>query len=171
MAQKPTYEELEKQFRLVADYTHSWEYWIGPDSKLSYISPSCSDHTGYTEQEFMKDENLFNDIIHPDDKELVYRHIHHETDSPKVDSLEFRIIDRGGRARWISHTCQPVYDGDGNFLGRRASNWDITDRKLAEKERDESVRKLKETSAFLNTVLDAIPDVIGVQDLNHRIIR
>jgi PAS domain S-box-containing protein len=56
-------------------------------------------------------------------------------------------------------------------LGRRASNWEITDQKLAEKERDESTRKLKETSAFLNTVLDAIPDVLGVQDLKHRIIR
>jgi PAS domain-containing protein len=64
-----------------------------------------------------------------------------------------------------------VHAEHGVFLGRRASNWDITDQKLAEKERDESVRKLKETSAFLNTVLDAIPDVIGVQDLNHRIIR
>jgi two-component system cell cycle sensor histidine kinase/response regulator CckA len=113
----------------------------------------------------------FFDIIHPDDKDLIYRHIHHETNAPKVESLEFRIVDRLGCARWISHTCQPVYDENGDFLGRRASNWEITDQKLAEKERDESTRKLKEMSAFLNTVLDAIPDVLGVQDLKHRIIR
>jgi two-component system cell cycle sensor histidine kinase/response regulator CckA len=171
MDQKPTYEELERKFKIIADYTHSWEYWIGPDSKLSYISPSCRNHTGYTQQEFIEIENLFFDIIHPGDRDLIYNHIHHETNAPKVESLEFRIVDRGGCTRWISHTCQPVYDENGDFLGRRASNWEITDQKLAEKERDESTRKLKETSAFLNTVLDAIPDVLGVQDLKHRIIR
>jgi two-component system cell cycle sensor histidine kinase/response regulator CckA len=171
MDQKPTYEELERKLKIVAEYTHSWEYWIGPDSTLCYISPSCGNHTGYTQQEFIDNENLFYDIIHPDDKDLIYHHIHDETDAPKVESLEFRIVDRHGCARWISHTCQPVYDERGDFLGRRASNWDITDQKMAEKERDESTKKLKEMSAFLNTVLDAIPDVIGVQDLNHRIIR
>ena len=171
MAQKPNYDELERKFKIIAEYTHSWEYWIGPDSKLSYISPSCKNHTGYTQQEFIENENLFFDIIQPGDKDLVYHHIQHEINAPKVESLEFRIIDRRGCTRWISHTCQPVHGENGDFLGRRASNWDITDRKQAEKERDESTRKLKETSAFLNTVLDAIPDVLGVQDLKHRIIR
>ena len=170
MVQKRTYEELEKQFKLIADYTHSWEYWIGPDSKLIYISPSCKDHTGYTHQAFLQDEALFVNIIHPDDQDVVYHHIHHEKEVPKVESLEFRIVDRDGRTRWISHTCRPVYDDNGVFLGRRASNWDITDQKQAEQERDESTRKLKETTAFLHAVLDAIPDVIGVQDLQHRII-
>jgi len=171
MAHKPSYEELEKQFRLVADFTHSWEYWIGPDSKLFYVSPSCKDHTGYTQQEFLTNANLFSDIIHPDDKDILSKHIHYEIGAPKVESLVFRIVDRMGGVRWISHTCQPVYDENGDFLGRRASNWDITDQKKAEKQRDESTKKLKKTSAFLETILDAIPDVLGVQDLKHRIIR
>jgi hypothetical protein len=59
MDQKPTYEELERKFKLIADYTHSWEYWIGPDSKLSYISPSCRNHTGYTQQEFIEMKTYF----------------------------------------------------------------------------------------------------------------
>ncbi len=162
MTPKLTYEELEKKTSLIIDYTYSWEYLIGPDSKLSYVSPSCKNHTGYTQQEFMVNEELFSNIIHPDDKELVSRHIHHKKNVTAVESLEFRIVDRGGRTRWISHTCRPVYDENGDFLGRRASNWDITDQKQAEKERDESNRKLQETSSFLNTVLNAIPDVIGV---------
>jgi hypothetical protein len=59
MDQKPTYEELERKLKIIADYTHSWEYWIGPDSKLQYVSPSCRNHTGYTQQEFIENENLF----------------------------------------------------------------------------------------------------------------
>jgi PAS domain S-box-containing protein len=45
------------------------------------------------------------------------------------------------------------------------------EQKQAEKERDALTENLKETSNLLNAVLDAIPDVIGVQDINHRILR
>jgi transcriptional regulator with GAF, ATPase, and Fis domain len=46
--------------------------------------------------------------------------------------LQFRIQRRDGTIRWIEHACQPVYDDQGNPLGFRASNRDITERKLAE---------------------------------------
>lgn len=88
MAQKLTFEELEKRFWLVANFTHSWEYWIGPDSKLSSVSPSCKKHTGYTQRKFFDNENLFSEIIHPDDKDLIAHHINYETDAPIVEALE-----------------------------------------------------------------------------------
>jgi PAS domain S-box-containing protein len=171
MAHKRNYEEIEKRFRLIADHTYSWEYWTGPDSTLLYVSPSCERHTGYTRQDFMENENLFVEILHPEDADDVLQHVQYDTRAPAVESFTFRIIDRSGRTRWISHACRPVYDENGTFLGRRASNWDITDQKQAERERDKSTRQFKDASVFLHAVLDAIPDVIGVQDLQHRILR
>ncbi|MGD9346478.1 MAG: ATP-binding protein, partial [Candidatus Aminicenantes bacterium] len=50
----------------------------------------------------------------------------------------------------IEHVCQPVIDEKGKFLGRRASQRDITQRKKIEKERQERFRferLLSETSA------------------------
>lgn len=163
--------ESENRFRLMAENTHSWEYWIGPDAKLNYVSPSCMHHTGYSQSEFMQKESLFIDIVHPKDRADIIKHIAHEHTGPQVESMEFRIIDRLGKTRWISHTCQPVYDNKGIFLGRRASNWEVTDQKIAERERDVLTSHLKSTSNLLNTILDAIPDVIGLQDPHHRIIR
>ena len=163
MAPKLTYEEFEKKMRLIIDYTYSWEYLIGPDSKLSYVSPSCKNHTGYTQQEFMVNEELISNIIHPEDKELVSRHIHHKKNVPPVESLEFRIIDRDGLTRWISHTCRPVYDENGDFLGRRASNWDITDQKQAEKETEIQLKKAHDS---LIMVLNSIDAHIYVVDIN-----
>jgi DNA-binding CsgD family transcriptional regulator len=52
--------------------------------------------------------------------------------SPDVKSFEFRIQSRSGEERWISHICQAVYGEDGQYLGRRASNHDITQRKQTE---------------------------------------
>ena len=37
--------ESAEKYRIVADYNHDWEYWIGPDGDLIYVSPSCdADH-------------------------------------------------------------------------------------------------------------------------------
>ncbi|KOR28957.1 hypothetical protein TI03_03515, partial [Achromatium sp. WMS1] len=47
--------------------------------------------------------------------------------------IDFRIIKRDGSLCWISHGCRPIFSQqDGRFLGRRASNRDITIRKELE---------------------------------------
>ena len=118
--------ESAMKFRTFADFTYDWESWIGPDGKYIYISPSCERTTGYSPGEFIKDPGLLEKITHPEDHKLVSKHIHDYSDREKVMEIDFRIITRKGDTRWISHVCQPVHDNDGNWLGRRTSNRDIT---------------------------------------------
>jgi two-component system, cell cycle sensor histidine kinase and response regulator CckA len=117
----------EERFKTVADFTYHWEYWVGEDGKLVYVSPSCERITGYLPDDFIKNPKLIEEIIHPDDSRRVIRHINNDLHSQKVESLEFRIISREGVVRWIGHVCQPVKGMDGNPLGRRVSNRDITE--------------------------------------------
>jgi PAS domain S-box-containing protein len=129
-----TLRESKEKFRIVSDFTYGWEYWRSPDDKFIYVSPSCVRFTGYTNTEFMNDFNLYLSIIHPDDCELVKAHMREDMYDLKPFEIEFRIMQRDGQERWISHVCQPIMDEDGNFLGRRASNRDITERKRLENE-------------------------------------
>jgi len=122
----------EEKFRTVANFTYDWEYWINEQGGFNYISPSCERITGYSVEEFEKNTALLLDIIHPDDKEPLSEHINEELGTGRVCHLNFRIISRQGEVRWISHYCQPVYDQDKKFLGRRASNRDITVQKKAQ---------------------------------------
>ena len=46
--------------------------------------------------------------------------------------MEFRIVDRNGCTKWVDNLCIPVRGDDGVYLGGRASNRDITERKHAE---------------------------------------
>ncbi|MFA6034508.1 MAG: PAS domain S-box protein, partial [Myxococcota bacterium] len=41
-------QAAEDKYRIVADNTYDWEFWIGPDDRLRYSSPSCKRITGYT---------------------------------------------------------------------------------------------------------------------------
>jgi len=123
----------EFRFRTVANYTYDWEYWVAPDGSYQYVSPSCERITGYSANEFIVDPNLELRIVHPEDIGYYESHMsnsHSYTAGHAI--IEFRIISKREEIHWIEHTCQPIVDVAGNYLGRRASNRDITDRKLTE---------------------------------------
>jgi PAS domain S-box-containing protein len=128
----------EEKLRIVSEFTYDWEYWLSPDERFVYVSPSCLRFTGYTSGEFMDDPKLYLNVIHPDDRERVRVHLRKDKHHQKGVEFEFRIIRRDGRERWMSHACQPVLDKSGNFLGRRACNRDITERKKAEEALNQS---------------------------------
>jgi PAS domain S-box-containing protein len=128
-------QKSETKFRLLADYNYNWEFWLGPDNKYIYVSPSCERITGYKAEDFLKHPSLMRKLVHPDYIKKVNNHLKNEhIDRDKATSLEFVIIDRNGNEKWISHNCNPVFDEAGVFLGRRGNNLDISQKKLADKE-------------------------------------
>lgn len=124
----------EERFRTLADYTYDWETWKGPDGRYIYVSPSCERITGYRREGFMADPDLLLKIVHPEDREKVRDHLQRSFRGDEIGHLDFRILSKANEERWISHYCQDVYDKDGSWLGRRASNRDISQRKRAEEE-------------------------------------
>ena len=126
--------EAEQRYRTVADFTHDWEYWESPEGEMLYVSPSCERISGYCPEEFVNNPDLMREIILSEDRRIWAAHEHKATAEPGPLMIAFRIRTREGTIRWIEHVCQPVRDAEGTFLGFRASNRDITERKLAEGE-------------------------------------
>ncbi len=144
-ASKRKDEELrrsEENFRTVADFTYDWEYWVGADGTILYMSPSCERVSGYTREEFLSDNRLLAKIVHPEDAKNFHAHLeaNFPPDSPGAgqagskycNGIEFRIIKKDGSVVWIEHACQPVFGRDGASLGRRVSNRDVTAHKREE---------------------------------------
>lgn len=151
--------QSEERYRIVADFNYDWEYWVGPTGELHYVSPSCKRITGYRVDEFMHNPELLSLIVHKEDRAAVEKHLQSDyNDRIEVDTIDFRIVTQSNEIKWINHYCRSVYSEDGNYLGRRASNRDITERKEIEDE----VRLHHER--FL-TVLDSIDAAIYVADL------
>ena len=164
----------EEILRTVIEYATDWAYWIDENGQFKYNSHRCYEITGYTQEEFKKKPALLLDIVHPDDKELFKKHLDNmkiqRTHEPH-ENMEFRIVRKDGEVRWVSHSCSKVYDGDGNFLGVRGSNLDVTDQKLATLELSK-VEKLKSLGVLaggiahdFNNLLTAILGNISLSKL------
>ena len=152
----------EERYRILADYSTDWQYWLGPEGRYLYVSPGCESITGYPPQAFIEDPELMGSIMHPDDRQIWEKHwvaISVGQHKNPHANLEFRIRTRQGGTRWIEHQCQPVTTGTTDYQGRRGVNRDITERKQAEialrMERDRS-------QSYLDTIEAVIVALDGV---------
>ncbi len=154
--------ESEDKFRMAIDFTYNWEYWQAPDQSFVYISPSCERVTGYTPQEFIDNPQLLYNIVHPSDRQIFASHSCNQ--NSMTNGLEFRIFTRTGETRWIAHVCQPVFNQAGNYLGRRATNRDITERKHLEAEHQQAENALRESEARFQAFMNHSPAAAWITD-------
>ncbi len=124
-------EQSQEKYRILADYSPNWEYWLGPDGAYLYVSPACLEVSGHTPSEFFSNPRLMEEIVHPDDLEAWRAHSKTGPDAPP-ETLTFRIHAKDGQERWIEHIRRTVFDKTGRHMGTRGSHSDITDRRAAE---------------------------------------
>jgi PAS domain S-box-containing protein len=150
-------EKAELKYRTVSDFTFDWEYWQGRDGNLLYVSPSCERVTGLAPGQLTENPALLRDIVMSEDRAAWDEHCRAAHREGVSGLLEFRISRRDAGIVWIEHACRPVLGDEGEYLGVRASNRDITGRKRAE-------AGLQQSEAFLRTVLGSLTDNIAVVD-------
>ena len=163
----------EEKFRTLVNWTYDWELWMDPNGRIVYISPSCERITGFSPEEFVVDPELMMNIIHPKDRPVFdeHRHLIH-SESAGVERTEYRLTTRDGRECWIEHICRPLFGAENQYLGRRISNRDITERKLAEKMLDEQNQKEKLLSQTIHTMqLDIARDLHDTLGQNISFLR
>jgi len=103
-------KESEVKHRIVADNTYDWEWWLSPEDKFLYSSPSCKRITNHEPKEFLVDPDLFFRIILPEDQPIFLKHRSEVEQGLLQGEVEFRVVRSDGSYRWIGHVCQPVFD-------------------------------------------------------------
>ncbi|HET6461081.1 MAG TPA: PAS domain-containing protein [Syntrophales bacterium] len=140
-----TLHQSEQRYRTVADFTYDWEFWLSPQGRFHYVSPSVERITGRQVSPNVCADELLQQIVHPEDLERRLEHLQAELASQGPGEMEFRILRPDGEVRWMHHICRPIYDADGRFLGTRGSNRDITERKRME----DALREAHERAEWL----------------------
>lgn len=155
--------EAESNYRTVADFTYDWEYWINFDGTLRYVSPSCERITGYRAQEFINNPSLLKKITIPEDRDTWKRHQHDSSSEQKPREIQFRIHRQDGEICWIEHVCQPVKSSQGEAIGFRASNRDITVRKKREQDLRDAFSEIEQLKEQLEAESVYLQDEIKLE--------
>ncbi|MHB8843941.1 MAG: PAS domain S-box protein [Nitrospirota bacterium] len=121
--------ESEAKYRLVVDNAGEGIF-VAQDGKLKFVNPWMSATSGYSEEELLG--MPFSNIVHPEDRELVYRqHLRRlKGELPANYVYSFRVLTKSGSILVVEMKGAPT-----TWEGRPASVnfvFDITQRKQAE---------------------------------------
>lgn len=97
-----------------------------------YLSPRLEDLLGYTPQEWIVGDNLWEQSLHPDDKERVIAEDVHTNLTGEPFRIEYRIRHRDGHYIWVKEDASIIKDAAGNPKFWQGILLDITEKKTVE---------------------------------------
>ncbi len=155
--------ESTERFRLIAD-TIDQVFWMSDvvEEKMLYISPAFERIWGYSRQDLYENRKAFRKALHPEDFERITEALKIQKTGEPYDH-EYRIIRPDGSVRQIWDRGFPVVDENKRARIYVGVAQDVTERRKAEK-------ALKNSTDYLNQLINCIGDPVFVKDREHRFV-
>ncbi len=149
--------------RVISDYTFESVMDEKGDANLVWVAGAFEKMTGYTFDEYVLKGGWLAHV-HPDDVEKDTRDMEKLLKNEDVINSEIRTFAKNGEIRWERIFAHPVWHSTENRLkGIIGAVQDVTIQKKAE-------NLLKETLLQQNAILDNIPDMAWLKDIDSRYI-
>ena len=136
----------EARYRALVEGIPAVVYQMGLDDqrRTLYASPHIEALFGYTREEWLDQQDIWVELLHPDDREieLAAHDLHSATGGPW--SREYRVIAADGRVVWVRDQAVLLRDQDGHPLNWQGVMVDIT----AQKEAEEGLRTSNDDLEF-----------------------
>ena len=97
---------------------------------LTFVNPAFERLTGYPAEDLREQEFL--QYIHHEDRPAILAEWDRLAQGNALRDQEYRVITRSGQIRWCSSSWEPMRDESGRQIGLLGTEFDITERKLAE---------------------------------------
>ena len=145
---KTELQESEARFRDIADNAMEWIWQVDTTGKYTYSSPVVKKILGYEPEEVLG--KYFFDFFHPDEKKKLMKAttkaFEHKKSFRKFTNQN--LCKDGKTLVVLSTSGVPLFDAEGNFIGYRGADMDITDQYIAEK-------KLQVSEEHLRSLMDS----------------
>jgi PAS domain S-box-containing protein len=102
------------------------------DLRLTFVNPAFERLTGYVAEDIQDQEFL--QYVHPDDRPALLEEWPRLAEGGALRDQEYRLVTRAGQVRWCASAWEPIRDDSGRQVGYLGTEFDITERKLAETE-------------------------------------
>jgi PAS domain S-box-containing protein len=154
-----SYYEYEERLRALVETSNDIIWETDKNRKVTYINPRVKDILGFDVEEVLGKDAFA--VIIPFYPEKIKRIIRESLNTRKpIATLEYEAADKSGRRVILEKNAAPVFTDNGDFLGFKGVDRDITERKKAELE-------LRKSEERFRTVVENSPVgiVIGSADL------
>ncbi len=102
-------------------------------------TPQLEQLYGYEKGSLANNYKAWAKHVHPDDLARIEKEIKEATRNHKTVDIEFRIIRKDKKTRWIAAKAKTIYDEGGEPVKHIGVNMDITERKNLETRKDEFI--------------------------------
>jgi PAS domain S-box-containing protein len=125
---------VEHRYRTLVEELPAALYIVSLDmtSKALYVSPAIVDLLGYELDEWLRRPQLFDEILHPLDRDDVLKMIAAAKSDGTPYEAEYRLFHENGSIVWVRDRAVTVRDGRGRPLHWQGILADVTERKHAE---------------------------------------
>ncbi len=122
--------EIQSQLQTVTATMREGVITYDMDRRLTFVNPAFERLTGYTADDLREQEFL--QYIHDDDRPAIIGEWDRLAQGGALRDQEYRVVTRTGQTRWCSSFWEPMRDEVGRQIGYMGTEFDITERKLAE---------------------------------------
>ncbi len=162
-----TLVESERRYRLLAENVADVIWTMDMNMRFTYISPSITALSGHTPDEsielgidkFLTPDSL--NIINKVFKEELSIEVSGSGDPSRTRTLELELIRKDGSIIWIECRVSFLRAPDGRAVGILGVTHDITDRKRAKEELEQSYMRLQET---LEGTINTLASTVEIRD-------
>lgn len=159
-------QQKEKQLSMLMSNLPGMAYRSKYDKQweMEFVSEGCLELTGYTAEELVANKVIsFSELIHPEDRENVYKTLGISLQQQKSFQLLYRIKTKNGDEKWVWEKGQAVLSNKKNIGILEGFISDISNRVYAEE-------ALKESEELYKKLIATLPDIIAITDVKGNII-
>jgi len=138
--------EKERILALLMDNLEGMVYRCLDDAHwtMQFVSAGSRALTGYEPRELLGNAVIaFEELEHPDDRERVRATINAGLGEKRRFQVEYRLVCRDGRVKWVMERGSGVFDDAGRLLGIEGFIEDVTERRLSEEALRETERHFR----------------------------
>jgi PAS domain S-box-containing protein len=148
-------KESEEKYRFLVEHSNDATYiFSNKTSNFMYLSPNIEKITGYEVENFYNDSKFYLKILTSESRRYIEEINLQTTISKKlIPTLNFEIIDKNGKRKYIEQKVLPYKDANNNVIGSHGVFSDISEKRNIENALKESEERFRHLGTLLPQII------------------
>ncbi|WP_257297820.1 PAS domain S-box protein [Haloarchaeobius sp. FL176] len=156
--------DSEAKVRELTEATDDVLWLISADwDEVLFVNSAYSRVWGQPEAKLRDDPRAFLEAVHPEDRPRAEKAVNRLRAGESVE-IELRVDSTEESQRRVSIQAEPIFDADGNVRRIAGASREVTEQRLRQ-------RRLGEQQQMVQSIFDAIPDVLYTFDTHSTLLR